>query len=171
MRHLLPFAAVFLLACPPPPSARVGLVDGARLVRTSRPGQAIRARVQKEGDRLTVELEKQQKRAQALAAEVAALQKRVPKTDPGLRKKEAALRKAREQLHATHLKYRQELNTFGERLLKDFKERVRRVVMRLRSERGLDLVIMTSRGEEQGLWIWPVTDITDEVVKRLDREE
>ena len=164
-------AALLLCACMPPAQTRVGLVDGARLVRVSKLGKEIRKKVEQEGNRLTAELEALQKKAQTLATEVADLDKKGPKGSPAIAAKRKALHKARLALRETHARYRKQLNAYGARLLKEFKERVRKVVMRLRSEKGLDLVLMTSRGEEQGLWIFPVVDITDEVVKRMDGEE
>lgn len=157
--------------CPPPSQMRVGLVDGSRVVRISHRGQKIRKQIEEEGDRLTSQLEALQKRLAALESEHKALGAKLPAADPQVRAKRDAAQKLEKELRETHLQYRKQLNAFGERLLAGFKEAVRRVAMRIRSDRGLDLVLMTSRGEEQGLWIWPVSDITDEVVKRMDDEQ
>lgn len=157
--------------CPPPSQTRVGLVDGSRVVRISRKGQAIRKQIEQEGERLMAKLESLQKTVKALEAERAALAAKLPATDPRVAGKAAALKKAERELRETHLKFRKQLNAYGERLLTEFKEAVRRVAMRIRADQGLDLVVMTSRGEEQGIWIWPVKDITDEVVRRMDGEQ
>lgn len=158
------------LGCPPPSQMRVGLVDGSRVVRISQRGQKIRKQIEEEGDRLTTKLEALQKRLATLAAEHKSLAAKLPPTDPKVLAAETARLKLEKELRETHLQYRKQLNEFGERLLGDFKEAVRRVAMRIRADRGLDLVLMTSRGEEQGLWVWPVSDITDEVVRRMDDE-
>ena len=162
--------AAVATGCPPPSQVRVGLVDGYQLVRISQRGQKIRKQIEEEGDRLTAKLESLQKKLGALEAEHKALKGKLPEADPRLRAQAQTVQSLAKELRETHLLYRKQLNEFGERLLTGFKEVVRRVAMRIRADRGLDLVLMTSRGEEQGLWIWPVADITDEVVKRMDDE-
>lgn len=165
---------VFVLgwaACAPPPGVRVGLVDGARLIRDSRTGKRIRAKVAAEGGRLARELETLKKRMEPLSARSKELAKARPAGDRERQKAERALREAALRLRKTHARYRAELNAYGERLLSTFTERVRRVAAQVRQDRGLDLVLMTSRGRDQGLWVWPVVDITGEVQQKLDDEQ
>jgi Skp family chaperone for outer membrane proteins len=150
---------------------RVGLVDGSRVVRISQRGQKIRKQIEEEGERLTSKLEAMQKRLAEAEAEHKAAQAKLPAADPQVRAKAETFQKLDKELRETHLRYRKELNAFGERLLAEFKEVVRKAAMAIRSDKGLDLILMTSRGEEQGLWVWPVSDITDEVVKRMDIEQ
>ncbi len=172
MRHALMaiiVSSVGAVGCPPPASLRVGYVDGTRVVRQTARGKRIRERIQVESRRLEGRLAKLQEAVKKAAAEVKALSKRRPGTDPILAKRRKDLRLARAMLRSTHLRYQKELNTFGQRLLDDLKEAIRKVATQIRRRLGLDLVIMTSRGE--GLWIWPVKDITDRVMKELDSRE
>ncbi len=171
MRLAMVAIALLVTACPPPPQTRVGLVDGARLVRVTKQGKQIRKQVEQEGARLTRELETRQQRSQALMAELEKLKKKLDADDPKLRQRQQALHKAEQALRVLHRKYRKQLNKYGERLLDEFKKQVRKMVMRIRAHKGLDLVIMTSRGEEQGLWVWPAEDITDDVVELMEREQ
>lgn len=158
-------------ACAPPVGVRVGLVDGARLIHDSRTGKRIRAKVAAEGERLSRELEALKRRVAPLSARAKELASTRPARDRERQKAEGALREAALRLRKTHARYRAELNAYGERLLGAFTERVRLVAQQVRRERGLDLVLMTSRGRDQGLWVWPVVDITGEVRKRLDSEQ
>ena len=161
-------AGVMAMACPPPGTIRVGQVDGTRVVRVTQRGKAIRKKIQQQSDQLADKLAKMQEGVKILAKQVEALARTLEKTDPRLKKRQAALLLATRQLRVTHLRYQKELNRQGERLLNDFKEQIRKVAMDIKSRLGLDLVIMTSRGE--GLWIWPVKDITDDVVRRMDND-
>jgi len=168
------FGTVFLLAlaaCAPPGGLRVGLVDGARLIRESRTGKRIRAKVAAEGERLTRELESLKKRLEAVSARRKALAKTNPADDRTRQKVERAFREAALRLRETHTRYRDQLNAYGARLLASFTARVRRVAREVRQAKGLDLVIMTSRGKDQGLWVWPVVDITEQVRQKLDGEQ
>lgn len=176
MKNPLLFLPLILVAtctigCPPPPQTRVGLVDGSRVVRISRKGQTIRKQIEEEGSRLTGKLEAMQKRLAELEAEHKALGAKLPAASSEVKAKKEEIRKAENELRETHARFRNQLNAFGERLLGELKEVIRKVAMRIRADQGLDLVLMTSRGEEQGLWVWPVTDITDEVVRHMDGEE
>ena len=101
--------------------------------------------------------------------EVRAMAKKRPATDPVLVKKHAALRLAKQLLRSNHLRYQKELNAFGQRLLNQFKEAIRKVAMGIKRRLALDLVIMTSRGE--GLWVWPVKEITDQVMQEMDNSK
>jgi Skp family chaperone for outer membrane proteins len=154
-------------ACPPPATLRVGFVDGTQVVRSTQRGKKIRQQIDVESTRLEAKLSELQKAVKKADAEVRALARKRPATDPVLQKKRKALRLARQLLRSNHLRYQKELNAYGQRLLDAFKEAIRKVAMGIKRRLGLDLVIMTSRGE--GLWVWPVKDITDQVMREMDR--
>lgn len=146
---------------------QVGVVDGTRVVRTTKRGKDIRKKIEQESGKLEVTLSKMQAAVKQLATEVGALAK--TPANPALKKKRRALQLAKTALRETHLRFQKQLNEFGQRLLNQLKEAIRKVAMEIKERRGLDLVIMRSRGE--GLWIWPVVDITDQVVQQLDSTE
>jgi Skp family chaperone for outer membrane proteins len=148
---------------------RVGWVDGTRVVRTTKRGKVIRKQIEVEGDKLEKKLAELQATVRSLTAKVKALRKQQPAKAAELKKQTKALGLARKTLRERHLRYQKELNAFGQRLLNEFKEAIRKVATEIKDRLGLDLVIMTSRGE--GLWIWPVKDITDRVVQQMDAKE
>ena len=155
--------------CVPPSTLRVGYVDGTKVVRSTARGKQIRGKIKAESVKLEAKLSELQKAVKRAAAEVAALEKKRPAADPVLKKKRQGLRLAQTLLRSNHMRYQKELNAYGQRLLDEFKEAIRKVAMGIRTRLGLDMVIMTSRGE--GLWIWPVKDITDQVMQELDNKE
>ncbi len=153
-------------ACVPPTSVRVGYVNGTQVVRSTGRGKAIRDKIQVESKRLESQLTVLQKTVRKAELEVVAMASKRPATDPVLMKKRKALRLAKTLVRSSHLRYQKELNAYGQRLLDEFKEAIRKVAMGVKRRLGLDLVIMTSRGE--GLWVWPVKDITDQVMQEMD---
>ncbi len=155
--------------CVPPSSLRVGYVDGTKVVRSTQRGKQIRQKIKVESVKLEAKLTAMQQAVKKAAAEVKGLAKTRPAGDPVLVKKQKELRLAQTLLRSNHMRYQKELNAFGQRLLDEFKEAIRKVAMGIKGRLGLDMVIMTSRGE--GLWIWPVKDITDQVMKEMDNRE
>lgn len=153
-------------ACLPPATLRVGYVDGTQVVRSTQRGKEIRKQIQVESKKLETQLTALQLAVKKADAEVRGLAQKLPATDPVLVKKRKALRLAKQLLRSNHLRYQKELNAYGQRLLDEFKEAIRKVAMGIKRRLGLDLVIMTSRGE--GLWVWPVKDITDQVMQQMD---
>jgi len=153
-------------ACIPPASLRVGYVDGTRVVRSTARGKQIRKQIEVESRKLESKLTAMQQAVRDADVEVRALAKKRAATDPVLVKKRRGLRLAKQLLRSNHLRYQKELNAYGQRLLDEFKEAIRKVATRIKSQLALDLVIMTSRGE--GLWVWPVKDITDQVMQEMD---
>lgn len=154
------------MACPPPATLRVGYVDGTRVVRSTQRGKEIRDQIQVESKKLESKLSALQQAVKKADVELRRLARKRPATDPVLVKKRKALRLAKTLLRSNHLRYQKELNAYGQRLLDEFKEAIRKVAMGIKRRLGLDLVIMTSRGE--GLWVWPVKDITDQVMQEMD---
>lgn len=163
---MLVLSGVGQVGCPPPAAFRVGLVDGTQVVRSTARGKAIREKIQVESRKLETKLAELQKAVKKADAEVKAMAKKRPATDPTLVKKRQGLRLAKQLLRSNYARYQKELNDFGRRLLDELKEAIHKVAMGIKRRLGLDLVIMTSRGE--GLWIWPVTDITDKVMQEMD---
>jgi Skp family chaperone for outer membrane proteins len=157
------------MACIPPASLRVGYVDGTRVVRSTARGKAIRQKIQVESKKLESKLTALQQAVRKAEQKLKVMASKRPATDPVLTKKRKALRLATTLLRSNHLRYQKELNAYGQRLLDDFKEAIRKVAMGIKRRLGLDLVIMTSRGE--GLWVWPVKDITDQVMQEMDRDK
>jgi len=153
-------------ACVPPASLRVGYVDGTRVVRSTARGKSIRQQIGVESKKLETKLTALGKAVKKAEGEYRVMASKRPATDPVLVKKRKGLRLAKTLLRANHLRYQKELNAYGQRLLDEFKEAIRKVAMGIKSRLGLDLVIMTSRGE--GLWVWPVKDITDQVMQEMD---
>lgn len=154
------------MACVPPSTLRVGYVDGTRVVRSTARGKEIRKKIEVESQKLESKLTALQKAVKKADDEVRAMAKKRPATDPVLVKKRGALRLAKQLLRSNHLRYQKELNAYGQRLLDEFKEAIRKVAMGIKRRLALDLVIMTSRGE--GLWVWPVKEITDQVMQEMD---
>jgi Skp family chaperone for outer membrane proteins len=138
-------------------------------VRATARGKKIRQQIEVESAKLEGKLAELQKVVKKADDVVRALAKKRPTTDPELVKKRSALRVAKQLLRENHLRYQKELNAFGQRLLDELKEAIRKIAMDIKRRLGLDLVIMTSRG--QGLWVWPVKDITDQVMQELDGKE
>jgi Skp family chaperone for outer membrane proteins len=156
-------------ACMPPAAVRVGVVDGARVIQITKRGKKIRDQLQLETNRLSVQLQAGQRRIKSLALEAEALEQKTPRDDKAVEAKRREYKEAELALQALHVKLQEQLNKQGEKLLDDFKEKIRQLALRIKDRGGLDLVIMTSRGD--ALWVWPATDITDKVVQEMDAQE
>jgi Skp family chaperone for outer membrane proteins len=155
--------------CAPPDKVRVAILDGARVIQITKRGKKIRDQLQEETSRLSGQLAAGQRKIKELQAAVEELEKQTPRDQKLVDTRRREQKEAEVALQVLHTRLQEQLNRAGEKLLEEFKEKIRQVALRIKDRDGLDVIIMTSRGD--ALWVWPATDITDKLVQEMDAQE
>ncbi len=147
-----------------PDTTRIGAVNLSYVARTSKAGKEGLARIQEAGRKKSLEVE-------AKAAELQKQQAELQKTSAGMSARaladlQRAFEKSRIDFDRLQQDAQKEIEALQTQFELEFRARLAPVIDEVSKEKGLQLVF----GLEQAAIVWwnPATDISDDVVKKLD---
>lgn len=150
-------------------NSKVGYVDVQRAIEQSSVGKKAKDEMKKEADKRNKDLEKRKTDIDKIREDIE--KKRAVLTEEAFTKRAQELQEEMQKFNQLAAKAQSELQKKESDLLEPIVKKMRTVIERIAKEKGFTMVLQSNPNAQIVLYSAADSDLTDEVVKAVDKEK